>query len=1068
LFQLLAFSPQKVLNFISTAMASALTDASMTTSVGVAEPSLGVADLASVMCNEVVWFLAGFAMIRILIALGVMPNVHFDFKLFGGWMRGRKAKSKPRCSAAGKTICANADAGMHDAVIDAWHRNKGRSPLPVDALKAVTEAFAKTSPEMLIAEISAHLRQHSSALARTATMNALVDSLVRLEKPALAEELTWALRQALSIGTDARTHDLLLGGFATIGDERKVEEMLAQGEATTRGRLIVVKAFLKGGRVDAASQQVLEMHQRGLQVPPRAVTELCRVACDSGAEVLQKLIDHLGGAGVGRMPLSTESLALILLDCAQRGDLSTACRVARIAKDQNLPLSYNAYESLLKLHATVDSTHAPELFQAMQRDGFFATEGLCGSLLARCAESQNVRLAEQIAGYLRTRSMTTLATYKTLMKVYACGGMYEKACDLYDQVVADGLEPDHVMYGCLVKFAVKCGRTAFSHDIFEKVKGGDIQNYMWLIRAAGRDGNVDKALELLRRLQSSQAEGLDIAVYNCTLDVCVSNGDMVHAQELITEMRKAGMVNLVTYNTVMKGHCAKGDLPRARRILREMEAAGFQPDSASYNCMLSSAVAVSDLHEAWEVMAEMERKRVPLDHYTLSIMMKAARKARNPRDGRRALAVIDRAGVNVCEDDVLFNTVLDACIHLKDTERLGNVLEAFARSKIRPTVHTYGLLIKACSILRKVARCWELWKEMVEKRDITPNDITLSCMLDALVCSSRVEEAVALFQHWKEKVPPNTVMYSTLIKGYAVLGDSERAMEMYRELQGKGLQMNLVTYTTLIDAQCRAGNMDQATEMLALMEKNGCAPNTITYSTLVKGHCIQGNLEEALRLFQVMLDRGLTADTVIFNTMLDGCVRHSRFELADQLVSNMNKFSVEPSNFTLSIMVKMWGKRRRLDDAFAAIRQSLSERRFRLDSQVGTCLISACLHNRAADRAVEALAEMKTWSNFDGPDSGTYNALVSGLTRCGRIRQAAEFAKEFADEGPKASAKPLAPETMKLLFKSLHEKGLYFELGVPLARKLTDVSQGPAEERDSRTSTRSTAPAGFRGGRNGR
>merc|ERR1719222_1840867 len=101
--------------------------------------------------------------------------------------------------------------------------------------------------------------------------------------------------------------------------------------------------------------------------------------------------------------------------------------------------------------------------------------------------------------------MMSLAVYKTLMKVYACCGLFDKACDLYQQVLADGIQPDHVMYGCLVKFAVKCGRTDLSKELFEKSEGGDIQNYMWLIRAAGREGNVKRALELLRGLEGKMA-----------------------------------------------------------------------------------------------------------------------------------------------------------------------------------------------------------------------------------------------------------------------------------------------------------------------------------------------------------------------------------------------------------------------------------------------------------------------------------------------------------------------------------------------------------------------------------
>ena len=64
--------------------------------------------------------------------------------------------------------------------------------------------------------------------------------------------------------------------------------------------------------------------------------------------------------------------------------------------------------------------------------------------------------------------------------------------------------------------------------------------------------------------------------------------------------------------------------------------------------------------------------------------------------------------------EVLLNTVLDACIHLKalaynmrqlhllytsvcrqDNRRLGNVLRQFERATLKPSVQNYGLLIKA-------------------------------------------------------------------------------------------------------------------------------------------------------------------------------------------------------------------------------------------------------------------------------------------------------------------------------------------------------------------------------------
>merc|ERR1719433_2109 len=198
-------------------------------------------------------------------------------------------------------------------------------------------------------------------------------------------------------------------------------------------------------------------------------------------------------------------------------------------------------------------------------------------------------------------------------------------------------------------------------------------------------------------------------------------------------------------------------------------------------------------------------------------------------------------------------------------------------------------------------------------------------MLDALIEGRRIEEALAIFQEWKSKVPYNTVIYSTLIKGFATSGDGERAMAVYQDMKTEGVQMNLVAYTALIDSQARSGKVEQAVQLLRQMDQDGCQPNTITYSNIVKGYCQNDNLETALMFFREMLDRGLPADTVIFNTLLNGCVRHSHFELADKLLADMPRYDVESSNFTLSIIVKMWGKRGDLQKAFEAVRTNLKK-----------------------------------------------------------------------------------------------------------------------------------------------
>merc|ERR550537_537444 len=122
-----------------------------------------------------------------------------------------------------------------------------------------------------------------------------------------------------------------------------------------------------------------------------------------------------------------------------------------------------------------------------------------------------------------------------------------------------------------MKFAVECDRTELSQELFSKTPHAEIQNYMSLIRAAGRQKDVDRAFEILEELKASNIT-IDIAAYNCVLDVCVICGNMKRAEALCNDMRKISKLDMITYNTLLKGYCGQGDLKGARKLLQEMES----------------------------------------------------------------------------------------------------------------------------------------------------------------------------------------------------------------------------------------------------------------------------------------------------------------------------------------------------------------------------------------------------------------------------------------------------------------------------------------------------------------
>eukprot|EP00933_Yihiella_yeosuensis_P061583 TRINITY_DN64404_c0_g1_i1.p1 TRINITY_DN64404_c0_g1~~TRINITY_DN64404_c0_g1_i1.p1 ORF type:complete len:1037 (-),score=216.61 TRINITY_DN64404_c0_g1_i1:169-3279(-) len=945
-------------------------------------------------------------------------------------------KAHPR-SVSAKALCEHAQAGNFKGVLEKWadEKNLGLSALPVDALKAVAEALVELNPENFSEDIIEYLGKHQE-IARPAVVHSLMEVAYFSNKPSLATELGLAVAASstLKLGTsgakfgeEPRTKELLLSSFAAQGHEEKVNELLKASGASTVALSAAIRGYLKGGYLSEATRCVNEMQKQGMKVPAKALLSLYRNVCslkDDGQLLLQALED------LKDVPLTAEAAAMVLTNCLDREDVKTALKVEKQLTEQKTPFTFGVLEPLLKIMSKVDEPHALQLFEEMQSQNFHLSEGLCGYILARCGEPRHMELVERVTTYLESRKMMTLSVYKTLMKVHATCGSYNKACGLYHKLKADGLEPDRVMYGCLAKFSAKCGAVDLASEIYRAQQGQNAmsQNPTWLIRNAGKEGDVDKALAIFSDLKTSRPEVVDGPLYNVVLDACINNGKTEEAEEIMKEMQERNMVSLVTYNTLMKGLCAGGQTARAKEMLKEIGTSGLVADAASYNCVISTAVASNDFSEAWKLYDEMVAAGLKADHYTISIMLKAARKSKKTVHADRAMKLLDQSDVAMFTDEVLLNTVIDACVHRRDYKRLKVVLSNFERAKdVKLTIQSYGLLIKAYGSLKMINKCWEKWVEMTETKGLMPSDVSFSCMLDALVSEGDMDSAIALFNQWRSVIPPNTIIFSTLIKGYASRGDARRAMEIYREVQRLGLPMNLVAYSSLIDAHARAGHSTQARAMMDQMKQDGIEPNTIAYSSLVKSYCRQGDLDGALKSFAEMISSGLQADTIIFNTLLDGAVRASRFELCDQLISEMvHHYQLKPSNFTLSIIIKMWGKRGNLDKAFEAVHHAIQTHKQPLDSQICSCVISACLHNREVELALKVMQEMKSWPNCDGPDAGTYDLLITGLLRNDCIREAAGAASEAIElsSGPKASIWPIKQDTLAQLWKKLTAKGM--------------------------------------------
>merc|ERR1719386_317148 len=187
--------------------------------------------------------------------------------------------------------------------------------------------------------------------------------------------------------------------------------------------------------------------------------------------------------------------------------------------------------------------------------------------------------------------------------------------------------------------------------------------------------------------------------------------------------------------------------------------------------------------------------------------------------------------------------------------------------------------------------------------------------------------------------------------------------------------------------------MDRAEELFEDMKTFQVDPDVVTYSTLVKGYCLSGNIEKGFAVLRDMVSTGkYEPDEIMYNSLLDGCAKQHRLDDALKLLAEMEAANVPPSNFTLSILVKLLGRSRRLNEAFQMTESIPAKYGFQANIHVYTCLIQACIHNRQLHRAFQ-VHDMMISQSFVQPDSKAYSVLARGCSSAGQMEKLASVVR---------------------------------------------------------------------------
>jgi pentatricopeptide repeat protein len=361
------------------------------------------------------------------------------------------------------------------------------------------------------------------------------------------------------------------------------------------------------------------------------------------------------------------------------------------------------------------------------------------------------KLLRKMAENGRTDCSPTMVMYNTVIDGFFKEGEVAKACNLFHEMMQQGISPDVVTYTLVI--GALCKAKA-----------------------------MDKAEMVLQQMLDKGIQPDDVT-YNSVMHGYSTLGQWKKASKVFKEMTVRGVQpNIVTWNSFMASLCKHGRNKEARDFLDSMPLKGQRPNIISY-CILLHAYATDgcmvDLTDLFNLMVA---EGIVPDHNVFNILINAYGRQGMMAEAMNILKEMTQQGVK--PDIVSYSTVIAA---LCRKGRMDDAMEMFNQMMghgVPPDGAIYHLLILGYCTHGSVLKAKVLASEMMNK-GMCPDIVCFGSLINTLCKEGRAMEAEEIFDFIIHiGLRPNVIVYSALMDGNAAYVVSHSRFQAWIKEEG--------------------------------------------------------------------------------------------------------------------------------------------------------------------------------------------------------------------------------------------------------------------------------------------
>lgn len=502
-------------------------------------------------------------------------------------------------------------------------------------------------------------------------------------------------------------------------------------------------------------------------------------------------------------------------------------------KDQSFDLHKNGSPILKLTHpilCTLESSSGVKEFDQVNAQlilhGLFQHPLASGRVIKKlCSYSSMLSYAICVFDYL---DEVDAFICNTIMRGYTGVKDFHGALDFYyEKMVSRWVGPNHYTFPLLIKV---CAEVRL---ILEGEKGharivkfgfeSDLFALNSLIHMYSVCGRIGDA-----RLLFDAGYALDLVSYNSMIDGYVNNKEIGTARKLFDEMDER---DVFSWNSMIAGYVGIGDLEAAQELFDRMPA----KDVVSWNCMVDGYAKIGNISLARKFFDEMPFRNVVSWNSMLALYVRS----KNFGECLKLAGRMMEKG-EAMPNEASLVSVLTACANLGRLD-VGLRIHSYIKSKgIRSDV------LLSTSLLTMYAKC------------------------------GAMDMAKEVFDEMPNK---SVVSWNSMIMGYGLHGNGEKALELFMEMEKIGPLPNAATFVCILSACTHAGMVMEGWWYFDLMrrvyniepkvEHYGCMVDLLARAGLMR------NSEELIRKIPIKDEGG----SALWGSLLSACRTHSDSEL---------------------------------------------------------------------------------------------------------------------------------------------------------------------------------------------